>query len=233
MLDVITLNKDHPGYLDLSLPSMAAQGVEFTGWLWDNSETRAAEAKARSYGWNYGSAGANLSYSRAHNIVAAQGSAEWILLLNDDAVLEPGCVQAMRAHDSDVVGCLIRHSEGSVNHAGGKLDANWFPDHIGRWTPVSRWLGRCEQVQYVTFAVALIRRAVWEDLGGLDEAYVYGWEDTDFCYRAREAGYEVWCCRDALATHDELGTRDPSLNERNAVIFRSRWLMADRAARLP
>jgi GT2 family glycosyltransferase len=77
----------------------------------------------------------------------------------------------------------------------------------------------------VTFAAVMIRRTVWDELGGLDVAYRYGWEDTDFCLRALEAGHTIKCARDAVAVHDECGTRPRGgLNdEANHKLFTSRW----------
>ncbi len=45
---------------------------------------------------------------------------------------------------------------------------------------------------YVVGGAMLVRWACWADLGGFDEEFFLGWEDTDFCRRAREAGWEVW-----------------------------------------
>ncbi len=60
-----------------------------------------------------------------------------------------------------------------------------------------------EQVDYVTGACFMMRRQALEEVGPLDEQFFMYFEETDWCWRAREAGYEVWYCADARVAHLE------------------------------
>jgi GT2 family glycosyltransferase len=48
----------------------------------------------------------------------------------------------------------------------------------------------------------LIRREVFDEIGMLDEAYFFSFEDVDFCLRARDAGFAIACVQDARAYHE-------------------------------
>lgn len=226
-LDVVMLTKDHPEYVSAAMRSMQTQGVPFQGYLLDNStDSHGANLSlARAHGWRYLTAFENLSYSRGNNWGVAAGAGERVLLLNDDAVLRPGCVAAMLEHDDEVVGGLMVQTDGRVNHAGVHVCSSWgMPDHIGRGQAPETWrLRPCETVFAVTFAAVLIRRATWEALGGLDERYEWSYEDTDLCLRVRERGGAVVACRRAEATHNELGTRTGANDLRNLAIYRDTW----------
>jgi GT2 family glycosyltransferase len=86
----------------------------------------------------------------------------------------------------------------------------------------------------VTGACMMVRRQVWNTVGGLAEAYEgFGFEDVDFCLTAREAGFLVWYEPSARATHEESATSfnsGPRYREARrqadvvtAEIFRRRW----------
>jgi GT2 family glycosyltransferase len=146
-------------------------------------------------------------------------------LLNDDAYLESDVVSAMVDHfdrepETGIIGCLIRHTEGTVNHAGVAFTPR--PLHIDWGKDETRWTS-CPEVQAITFACAGVRRELYEHLGGLDERYVYGYEDTDFCLMAREEGAVVKVCLDARLIHDEKGTRTGEENLRNYGAFYAKW----------
>ena len=59
----------------------------------------------------------------------------------------------------------------------------------------------------VTGACLLVKKSVYEELGGLDEGYFYGYEDVDFSLKLYEAGYDVYYCSSALLFHHESFTR--------------------------
>lgn len=93
----------------------------------------------------------------------------------------------------------------------------WF----SRGSPFSRWfrptgkrwrytLGDCArplQVDATAATCVLIPRAVWEKLGGFDERFFMFAEDTDFCRRLPDAGYETWFVPAATAVHHWGGSK--------------------------
>ncbi len=183
-------------------------------------------------GWRYLTEGRNLSFARANNWALSEMAAERVLLLNNDALLEGGCLEALLGHDAAVVGSLILHPDGSVEHAGVRVPTTETdgPYHLGRGDAPDRWIGRCEATQATTFAAAVVRRRAYLDAGGMDEEYWYGFEDVDLCLRIRERGGEVITCRDARVVHEEKTTRGDEFDEQNFERFRRIWLSSGRAA---
>lgn len=199
---------------------------------------------ARERRWAVWSPGRNTSYSEGNN-EGVRRLVRWadakgvrlthVLLLNDDVVARPDFLRRLWAsrHFADVVGALLLNSDGTVNHAG--VDLRKGDPHVGRGlqpelfdsvgTLNDAWGSWCSPCMAVTGAAMLVKLDLWQQLGGLDEGYVYGFEDTDFCMRALEAGAVIRCERRAVAVHDECGTR-PKQGERdvaNAERFRSTW----------
>ncbi len=103
-----------------------------------------------------------------------------------------------------------------------------------------RYLGRGEarnsideprEIQCAISAAWLMRREIVAQIGDLDEAYSpVQYEDLDFCYRARAAGFSVWCAPNVEVFHFEHTTTagSPDINfayvtTKNGVIFKKRW----------
>ena len=127
-----------------------------------------------------GFAGAN---NRAYSV--ASDSSEFICLLNADIEVEPNwllpLVEYMRNNpDAGIVGSKQLKFNGVIESLGSRWD--WksvhFP-HIGYGkTSHPEQNTVCER-EMITFSAVLIRRKLWEDVGGIDEAYAVGyWEDS-------------------------------------------------------
>lgn len=231
-LGIITLSRN-TGYVKQLLECMAAAArmpdVPTTHVIVNNSNRMELTAAALAGGALALEPGYNTTFSTGNNLAvrALKGRADWLLLLNDDVQPEGFMLPNLwrRRDQADILGTLLLHADGTVNHAGTLVTPK-FTDHIGRRDPRDRWeKDAAVAVPSVTFAVALIRRTLWDDLGGLDEGYRYGWEDTDFCLRALEAGATIRCVRDAVAVHDECGTRPRggALDSENYQLFQKRW----------
>lgn len=164
----------------------------------------------RNGGFAYGN---NLAACRAFEEYAP----DYLHLLNPDAQVEPGAITA-----------LVRflESHGAVGIAGSSFEnldgSDWpiafrFPSliselcaalHIGlvsrlfqRWQ-VPRTMSRAAQpVDWISGASMLIRARVYETLGGFDENYFLYFEETDFCRRAREAGFPTWYVPESRVMH--------------------------------
>ncbi len=232
-LGIITLSRNtdytkqllrslHKGQqLDISMPT--------THVIVNNSSRMELTAAALAGGAFALEPGYNTTFSAGNNlaVLALKDRADWLLLLNDDVKPAVGMVSALlrRRDRADILGALLLHDDGTVNHAGTFV-APGHTAHIGRHEPREKWEKDASvAVAAVTFAVALIRRTLWDSLGGLDEGYRYGWEDTDFCLRALQAGAVIRCVRDAVAVHDECGTRPQggAADRENFALFESRW----------
>lgn len=151
-----------------------------------------------------------LSYAEGNNLGAKVADGHWLLLLNDDCRPTFTMLLSLWKHrtEASVVGSLLLHENETVNHAGTLVRLNGATDHLGRNAPRGEWVQeRAVLVPSVTFAAVLLNAETFRELGGLDERYRYGWEDTDYCLRVLERGGQVRVDRNAIGYHGECGTR--------------------------
>ena len=151
---------------------------------------------------------------------ALDAGAARVLLLNSDATLLPGAWPALRAAldraDVGIAGGLIVtparvprvESAGIDFHAGtGRMRHRRF----GHRADALRTPG-VVVVDGVSGCAMLIRREVFERAGLLDEAFFFGFEDLEFCLRARRAGFASVCVESAGVAHAgslTIGPRSP------------------------
>ena len=151
------------------------------------------------------------SFSENNNLGAKQATSEYVLFLNSDTIPEAGFIEAMeQALDKNkkigVVGAKMvylkdfRHqltfrgrvhvlsgTAGTVQHAGIMYNNALLPYEIGKGlSPLDPGVNEAKIVGSVTGACMLVRRQEFLDLGGFDEKFINGWEDTDLCLRYLE-----------------------------------------------
>ncbi len=88
-----------------------------------------------------------------------------------------------------------------------------------------------QRIQCAISAAWMMPRRVYETIGGLDEIYSpVQYEDLDYCYRAHEAGFEIWSLPSAEVFHFEHTTTAGSgdinfkyVTAKNAITFKKRW----------
>jgi GT2 family glycosyltransferase len=190
------------------------------------------EALAR--GWYFISPPENLSFAAGNNLAARAAHTSHLWLLNNDAEVLPGCVDALwnaACAGYALIGCVIETSAGVLNHAGGMFTQDGWPEHFGRGD--SRDAVRDDRAwPWCTFASVVIRADLYRQLGGLDEGFVYSFEDVDACLRAREqGGHLAFIPHRARIRHNELGTRTGKEDAQNAARYAQRWLATGRFAR--
>lgn len=152
----------------------------------------------------------NRGFGAACNAGAANAREKWLLFVNSDVELLPGCVEAMTkaVTDRSIVGAKLLYPDRRIQHGGVFYDPNtaWF-DHRYRFQPRDfEPAGRTEPC-LVTGALLLISRAFFEELGGFDPTFRMAFEDVDLCLRALKAGGQVIYCGTAEAYHLEGATR--------------------------
>jgi len=160
---------------------------------------------------------------------ALAAGAEYVLLLNSDAVLAPDAIghmaAAMAAQQSLGIAApvlLSREEPDHVSSAGisfSRRTARMRHRAAGRRVAALE-PGAVQIVDAVSGCVMLIRRAVFERAGLFDEAYFFSFEDIDFCLRARDAGFHTGCVQDAIAYHE--GGRTIGRRSARRVYFATR-----------
>jgi GT2 family glycosyltransferase len=158
--------------------------------------------------------------------------ADYVVFLNNDTVPVAGWLDALVdtavAHpEAGAVGARLLFPDGTVQHAGIAIGQDRWPHHIYAGFPGEHpAVTRPKQVIAATAACLLVRRQVFELLGGFDTAFHNGYEDVDFCLRMGEAGHEIQYCPKSVVTHLESVTRwsdQPVSTEPNDRLFRERW----------
>ncbi|MEM7583591.1 MAG: glycosyltransferase family 2 protein [Acidobacteriota bacterium] len=150
----------------------------------------------------------NLGFPKACNVGLEQTSGAAVAILNQDASVDPRWAEAMlEAFRSDpsigIVGGLGFASDGELSHAGGTLDARCQAHHrLELAAPPGS--SQLQPAEFVTGASLAISRAALDEVGGLDEAYSPAYyEDVDWCFRVRAAGWRVVVAYGVLYTHLE------------------------------
>lgn len=173
----------------------------------------------------------NEGFARACNKGGgAGGTGDYLLFLNNDTIPRPGWLRALveladSAADIGVVGAkLVYPDSGKIQHAGIVLN-DGIPDHVNRGVDGDdRRVNEVREFDMVTGACLLIRKTLFEDLGGFDTEFVNGVEDVDLCLRARDLGFRVVYCPDSIVEHHE-GVSDGRFDNvaGNLARFRERW----------
>ncbi len=173
----------------------------------------------------------NLGYAAANNRGASLARGEFLALLNNDLVLttrwlEPLlAVQRQLGARAGLVGNVQREIRtGAIDHAGIFINARGKPEHE-RDLPWWSWLpGAWRRSDAVTGACVVVRRSLWNELGGFDERFVNGCEDVDFCLRAAAAGrVNAVALSSRVGHHISASPGRKARNEENTYRLALRW----------
>ncbi|MBV8639540.1 MAG: glycosyltransferase [Candidatus Eremiobacteraeota bacterium] len=156
----------------------------------------------------------NRGFSGANNQAARVAQGDFLILLNNDTEPWEGWLRIMleqaRKPGVGAVGARLLYPDRSCQHGGVVVMANPFgrleamPYHHNFMVPFENAdVRRTQDVQMVTGACLLTPRALYEELGGLDERYWNGYEDIDYCLKVREKGLRVVYAGDATLYHFE------------------------------
>lgn len=214
-------------------------GVEVV--ILDNASTDAtADLLARVTGARLIFSPENLHFLRGVNRAVRDARGRNILLLNNDAQILPGTLEAaLRTLRSDskigAVGGRIILPDGTLQEAGCIVWNDGTATGYGRGhAPDEPEFDFRRDVDYCSGAFLLTPREIFEQLGGFDERYVPAYyEETDYCVRLHKAGLRVVFDPDVVVMHYEFGSSAGSeaavvLQRRNHAIFLDRhagWLV--------
>lgn len=225
--------------------------VSLLEYVWQGG-TFVAQAFEQPFGQDVGvnrvhlvHTGGNLGFAGGNNVgiefVRRHESYDFIFLLNNDAQLDDGTVDAMCRRFDDprigMCGATVRyfHTRDKVQARGG---ATYWPAlgrarHIGAGQPAS---ASCDpaaveaRLDYILGAALMISRECIESIGIMDERYFLYYEEIDWATRAQRQGFTLGFAPAAVVYHKEGGTIGSSSNtqKRSALsqyyLFRSRIL---------
>ncbi len=153
----------------------------------------------------------NSGFTRGNNLAMALAKGDFLLLLNPDTLLTEDCFgpQITYLRENPEVGISIPkvlNADGSFQQQSRRGDARpvevfGYFLKLGKLFPNNRklngylqsWLpeGEISEVKAVSGSCMFIRREVYQQIGGLDEQFFAYQEDSDYCMRARQAGWKV------------------------------------------
>ncbi|HSX26713.1 MAG TPA: glycosyltransferase family 2 protein [Chlamydiales bacterium] len=155
---------------------------------------------------------ANLGFAGGNNVGiewVLKHHAEWIFLLNNDTIVAPDLLHrfleaAQKQPKAKILGAKIyRYSDPQrIDHLGG----SWNPkivefDSYAYNQLDNPYYSDMRPVDYVCGAALFMHASVPKTIGLLEPRFFLFWEETDYCFRARRAGFEVWTAPEAKVWH--------------------------------
>jgi GT2 family glycosyltransferase len=162
----------------------------------------------------------NLGFAAAVNRSARETTAPFLLLLNPDAVAGEGLLDALASWlethpETGLAGPRVFDDDGTVQASARRFPtvfsaiagrSTWlslnFPDNwLTRRHLLARDADRPVTVDWLAGSCLMVRRDLFERLGGFDEGYFLYWEDADLAWRARQLGYRATYLPLVAVTH--------------------------------
>lgn len=183
------------------------------------------------------------NYSAINNFGVKEANGDYLLFLNNDVeVITPEWIEEMlsicQREECGACGARLLFPDGTIQHMGVIVGMGGAAGHMLSGVPAKEngYEGRgmlTQNVSAATAACLMVKKSVFEEIGGFDEELTVAFNDVDLCLKVREAGYLVAVNGFAQLTHYESLTRgsdrakdDGGKHERflrESGIIRSRW----------
>lgn len=172
------------------------------------------------------------NFSKINNFAVTNAEGKHVIFLNDDTeVISSDWIERMLEHsqrpDVGAVGVKLLYPDDTIQHAGvlmgvGTLTAHAFEgfprDHVGH-----KGLQTVHDCSAVTGACMMIRKQLFQEIGGFDEHLAYAFNDVDLCLRLRKKGYSIVYTPYAELYHYTQSTRPYIVNVEEIRYFTERW----------
>jgi GT2 family glycosyltransferase len=173
-------------------------------------------------GFAYGN---NLAIRHAYE----DGVPNYFLLLNPDTEVRVGAIDTLvrflESHpDAGIAGSGIENPDGTdwpfafrfptlLGELSAGLETAIATRFLRRWEVPQRMSRQTQKIDWVCGAAMMIRPSLLTEIGALDENYFLYFEETDFCFRAKQAGFSTWYVPESRVMHIE--GQSTKVNERN------------------
>lgn len=181
------------------------------------------------------------NYSRINNFGSKKAKGDYLLLLNNDTeMIEPDGLKEMldlcMRPEVGIVGARLFFEDNTIQHAGVIIGFGGVAGHafIGLDREANGYFSRILAVQdlsAVTAACMMVKRSVFEEVGGLEEQFQVAFNDIDFCMKVRKKDYLVVYQPYATFYHYESKSRGQENSSEKVArynkevdLFRSRWM---------
>jgi N-acetylglucosaminyl-diphospho-decaprenol L-rhamnosyltransferase len=185
---------------------IVASAIEKNGW----SSWATLVVAPKNGGFAYGN---NVGFQRAY----ADARPDYLHMLNPDTLLRKGAISALvhflEQHPSvGIAGGSFENSDGSdwpfafrfpslLSELDGGLQLGLVSRLLQRWAVARHMTQVSQTTDWVAGASMMIRASVLDSIGGLDENYFLYFEETDFCFRAKIAGFSTWYVPESRVMH--------------------------------
>ena len=247
LVSVVVLSHNRPALLERALVGVFAQAYRNKEILVvDNrsdSSPQIAEIVSRFPGARLVALPRNAGFTGGMNSGIREARGEYLYLTEDDIEVEPGVLETLAGHlarhsGAGIVGpVMFNRTSGTVRCAGGyvTLGTTYRLTIIGEGEVAAAPPGSAPYlVGYLPGASMMVRRTLFESIGGFrDEFFMYG-EDVEFCERASRAGFAIAVVPDARVRHDDDASSSPATIEFHKIKnFVSIYLIHARLSVLP
>lgn len=235
LVSILIPSKDHADDLMKCITSLRAK-TTYPHWeaiIIENNSTEAEtfacyeqlqqDARIRVVTWQGG-----FNYAAINKYGETLARGEYVLLLNNDVeIITPKWIEEMlmfaQRPDIGAVGAMLYFPDNTVQHGGVIVGLGGVADHahkgFQRGAPgYMNRLAVAQNYSAVTAACLLMRRSVYQEIGGLDEEFQVSFNDVDLCMRLGEAGYRIVWTPYAELYHYESKSR--GLDETRERYFR-------------
>jgi len=182
----------------------------------------------------------NGGFIEACNDGVARSRGQYVVLLNNDTVPQPGWLDALlatfaRVPRAGLVGAQLLYPDGRLQESGGVIFQDGSGWSYGRFeSPEDPRYSALRDADYCSGAALMIPRALWDQLGGFDLRYKPAYyEDTDLAFAVRASGHRVLVQPASRVVHDEgtsngtdTGSGIKAYQVRNRGVFAAKWTQA-------
>lgn len=248
-LSISIVNHNHCDMLGPLLASIHAHTsrVTYETYVVDNSSfDGSAEMVKSHYPWVHLICNEQpQGFAANNNQVLRHASGRYVILLNDDMLLRNDALDRLVAFmDANpgvgASGCKLLNRDGTLQRScwrGFPSSRTLLVDlfYLSKWLPQLSWVRDFEatleninkplEVDYLLGACLMVRREALDDVGLLDESFFMFLEETDWCYRIKQQGWQIFWLPDGEITHygQQSVSRDPvrfvPMLYRNYVLF--------------
>ncbi|MBA3272245.1 MAG: glycosyltransferase family 2 protein [Chthoniobacterales bacterium] len=173
------------------------------------------------------------NFSRANNFGVREAAGEFVVFLNNDTeIISADWLQHLLYYaeqpDIGASGALLVYENRTVQHAGVALGMRGTADHTMRGFPLdvdgyAGSLACAREVSAVTAACMMMRKSLFEEIGGFNEHFFTAYQDLDLCLRLRGRGLRIIYTPESVLVHHESVSRQKYYDMIDRMLLLDQW----------